>query len=153
MGTRKVLKITMPEVPRTSTSNNWRRKKEERDPDAMDVDAMSTGKRNYLMKKGACFICEEPRHRAKEHNDSVKKRDERRRGKQKRTPRRRISEHSIPYSKGYPKQRKKNFCQCPPKNPLEKTRRRKKKRPTVKTRIFKEENYINGSVSYIPIYS
>jgi hypothetical protein len=25
---------------RTSTSNNWRRKREERDPDAMDVDAM-----------------------------------------------------------------------------------------------------------------
>jgi hypothetical protein len=59
---------------RTSTSNNWRRKKEERDPDAMDVDTMSTGKRNYLMKKGACFICEEPGHRAKEHDDFVKER-------------------------------------------------------------------------------
>jgi hypothetical protein len=68
---------------RTNTSNNWRRKKEERDPDAMDVDAMSTGKRNYLMKKGACFICEEPGHRAKEHDDFVKERDEKKKGKAK----------------------------------------------------------------------
>jgi len=73
---------------RTSTSNNWRRKREERDPDsdAMDVDAMSAGKRNYLMKKGACFICEEPGHRAKEHDDFVKERDEKKKGKAKANP-------------------------------------------------------------------
>ena len=28
-----------------------------RDPNAMDVDAMSTEERNILMKKGACFTC------------------------------------------------------------------------------------------------
>ena len=31
---------------------------EKKDDDAMDIDAMSTEKRNTLMKKGACFICE-----------------------------------------------------------------------------------------------
>ena len=38
----------------------------------MDVDAMSTQKRAYLMKKGACFICEETGHQARDHNDYVK---------------------------------------------------------------------------------
>ena len=54
-----------------SNSNNWRKKKE-RDPDAMDIDAMSPKKRAYLMKKGACFICEEPGHRAKDHDEYEK---------------------------------------------------------------------------------
>jgi hypothetical protein len=71
---------------KTNTSNNWRRKREEQDPDAMDVDTMSTGKRNYLMKKGACFICEEPGRRAKEHDDFVKERDEKKKGKAKVNP-------------------------------------------------------------------
>lgn len=63
-----------------SNSNNWR-KKEERDPDAMDVDAMTTEKRAYLMKRGACFICERPGHMAKEHDEFVKKQEEDRKGK------------------------------------------------------------------------
>jgi hypothetical protein len=71
---------------RTNTSNNWRRKKEERDPDAMDVDTMSASKRNYLMKKGACFICEETGHRVKEHDDFVKEQDEKKKGKAKANP-------------------------------------------------------------------
>ena len=55
-------------------SNNYRGKsKEERDPNAMDVDAMSTEKRAALMRKGACFICEETGHMAKDHNDFMKK--------------------------------------------------------------------------------
>ena len=43
-----------------------KKQKEERDPNAMDVDAMTTEKRTALMRKGACFICEEPGHMAKE---------------------------------------------------------------------------------------
>ena len=39
----------------------------------MDVDAMTTEKRTALMRKGACFICEEPGHMAKDHNDHMKK--------------------------------------------------------------------------------
>ena len=38
----------------------------------MDIDAMTAGKRAYLMKKGACFICKEPGHRASEHDEYVK---------------------------------------------------------------------------------
>jgi hypothetical protein len=56
-----------------TTNNNWRKRKDEKDPNAMDVDAMTPGKRAYLMKKGACFICEEPGHRASEHDEHVKK--------------------------------------------------------------------------------
>jgi len=59
-----------------NNNNSWRKKKEEKDPDAMDVDAMSTQKRAYLMKKGACFICEETGHRARDHNDYVKDQDD-----------------------------------------------------------------------------
>ena len=31
----------------------------------MDIDAMSMEKRTALMRKGACFICEEPGHLAR----------------------------------------------------------------------------------------
>lgn len=33
-----------------------------RDPDAMDIDAMTTEKRDRLLKSGACFFCEEKGH-------------------------------------------------------------------------------------------
>jgi hypothetical protein len=69
---KKYSKSSKTNTAKTTYSNNWRKKKEERDPDAMDVDAMTAGKRAYLMKKGACFICEEPGHRASEHDDHVK---------------------------------------------------------------------------------
>ena len=39
----------------------------------MDVDAMTTEKRNALMKKGACFICEETGHLAREHKEYMEK--------------------------------------------------------------------------------
>ena len=32
----------------------------------MDVDAMTTEERDSLMKKGACFICKKPGHRARD---------------------------------------------------------------------------------------
>ena len=47
--------------------------KKERDPDAMDIDRLSPEKRTFLMKKGACFICEEPGHLAKDHDEHKKK--------------------------------------------------------------------------------
>jgi hypothetical protein len=50
--------------------------KKEHDPDAMDIDRLSPEKRTYLMKKGACFICEEPGHRAAEHYELKRKEEE-----------------------------------------------------------------------------
>ena len=47
----------------TRTTSN-QQKREERDPNAMDIDAMTTEERDSLMKKGACFICKKPGHRA-----------------------------------------------------------------------------------------
>ena len=38
----------------------------------MDVDAMSIEHRNELMKKGACFKCEEPGHLAKDCKNGYK---------------------------------------------------------------------------------
>ena len=38
-----------------------------KDPNAMDIDAMSMEKRAALMRKRACFICEEPGHLARDH--------------------------------------------------------------------------------------
>ena len=43
------------------------------DDDAMDIDRLSSEKRTALMKKGACFICEEPGHMAREHDDHERK--------------------------------------------------------------------------------
>jgi uncharacterized protein DUF4939 len=71
--------------PSSSNNNNWRKKKEEKDPDAMDVDAMSTEKRAYLMKKGACFKCEKTGHLAKDHDEFVKKEEDKKK-KGKETP-------------------------------------------------------------------
>ena len=36
--------------------------KKEKDPNAMDVDAMSMDEQSQLMKKGACFNCKQVRH-------------------------------------------------------------------------------------------
>ena len=62
------------------------KKKEERDPNAMDIDAMTTEKRTALMKKGACFICEEQGHMAKDHNEHMKKKKANVRGASTATP-------------------------------------------------------------------
>ena len=50
-----------------------RRNREDKDPNAMDVDAMTTKKRAALMKKGACFKCEKPGHLAKDHDEFMRK--------------------------------------------------------------------------------
>ena len=39
----------------------------------MDIDAMSMEKRAALMRKGACFICEEPGHLAQDHKKQMEK--------------------------------------------------------------------------------
>ena len=45
----------------------------EDDDDAMDIDRLSPEKCTALMKKGACFICKEPGHMAREHDDYERK--------------------------------------------------------------------------------
>jgi len=47
---------------------NTRKKKKERDPDAMDVDFthMSKEKKERLMKSGSCFRCEQQGHLSKD---------------------------------------------------------------------------------------
>src|SRR6202789_1332243 len=51
------------------TYGTYHKKMNERDPNVMDVDAMTTEKRAALMKKGLCFLCEKPGHRASDHKD------------------------------------------------------------------------------------
>ena len=54
------------DYPNYFGNQNTRTTRERNDPDAMDIDAMSTEKQVTLMKKG---ICEKPGHLAKEHKD------------------------------------------------------------------------------------
>ena len=65
------------ETKKTTYMDYFNRKKyrEEKDP-----NAMSTEKRMTLMKKGACFICEEPGHMAKDHDEHMRKKKEYSRG-------------------------------------------------------------------------
>ena len=65
-----------------SNRPNWskyfdsKKDKKERDPDAMDIDRLSPEKRAALMKKGACFKCEETGHMAKDHDEYERKKKE-----------------------------------------------------------------------------
>ena len=81
---KKESKFSSSSKTSTTTANSWRKKKTERDPNAMDVDAMSTEKRAYLMKKGACFVCEQTGHRASEHDEYEKR--QKNKGKDKTPP-------------------------------------------------------------------
>jgi Zinc knuckle len=45
------------------------KKREEKDPNAMDVDSLSTEERTTLMKKGACFNCRKFGHLARDCPD------------------------------------------------------------------------------------
>ena len=55
---------------RGKTVDNGKKKEEpprhwnfpRRDPNAMDIDAMTIEQRNEMMRKGLCFICEKPGH-------------------------------------------------------------------------------------------
>lgn len=67
------------DYPNYFGNRNTRTTRERNDPDAMDIDVMSTEKRFTLMKKGLCFICEKPGHLAKEHKDKnfgIERKDE-----------------------------------------------------------------------------
>ena len=44
-----------------------------KDPNTMDIDVMSMEKQAALMRKGACFICEETGHLAQDHNKQMEK--------------------------------------------------------------------------------
>ena len=44
-----------------------------KDSNAMEIDAMSMEKRAAVMRKGACFICEEPGHLAQDHKKQMEK--------------------------------------------------------------------------------
>ena len=60
----------------TSTSNStgrtawndrtYEQRKPRRDPDAMDIDAMTTEERTILLRQGVCFLCKEPGHMARD---------------------------------------------------------------------------------------
>ena len=39
----------------------------------MDIDVMPMEKRAALMRKGACFICQEPGHLARDHKKQMEK--------------------------------------------------------------------------------
>ena len=69
-----------PDKSKWSNYFDKKKRREEKDPDAMDVDAMTTEKRNALMKKGACFICEETGHLAREHKEYMEKKKGKTRG-------------------------------------------------------------------------
>ena len=51
-----------PEKAREEPKRRWNI--QHRDPDAMDVDAVTTEKRGEWMKKGLCFNCNKPGHSA-----------------------------------------------------------------------------------------
>jgi len=48
--------------PKYEPKKNWNFPRKERDPNAMDVDALTLEKRNEMMKKGLCFGCGEQGH-------------------------------------------------------------------------------------------
>ena len=66
-----------PGKPRWSNYFDKKKKRddddEEDDDDAMDIDRLSPEKHTALMKKGACFICEESGHMTREHDDHKRK--------------------------------------------------------------------------------
>ena len=50
----------------------WAFQKKERDPDAMDVDALKIEKRDEMMRKGLCFGCGKPGHLNRDCPDKKK---------------------------------------------------------------------------------
>jgi hypothetical protein len=52
--------------PNRNPGRTWFPRNEPKDPNAMDVDAMTFEERAALMKKGACFKCKKPGHLARD---------------------------------------------------------------------------------------
>jgi hypothetical protein len=117
-------------------NRSWREPREKKDPDAIDIDAMSTEKRTLLMKKGLCFICEKPGHCASEHKDFETKRKDK-----DDVPilRGRKSENSTPIFRNYQRRKQRNFLPFR----LETKRRIRMK----KIQIFETKNCLYVSVS------
>ena len=122
----------------SKSSNNKGKNKEEKDPDAMDIDGMTAGKRAYLMKKGACFKCEKPGHLARDCEDQETK-DEKKKDKGK-VPQKKDLKAIHALSRGLPKRRKWNFLPFP-------RRRKRQKRSLRRKRIFEKENCLDVGVS------
>jgi hypothetical protein len=57
-------------------NNDGKKTHKPKDPNAMDIDAMTLEERTALMKKGLCFICKKPGHRANDHKGKSKEEDE-----------------------------------------------------------------------------
>src|ERR1700678_3241087 len=55
--------------PRNKTKENgnarWWRSTEKKDPNAMDVDALTIEEQATLLRQGKCFCCKKPRHMAR----------------------------------------------------------------------------------------
>jgi hypothetical protein len=57
-------------------NGNWFRTTERKDPNAMDVDAMTFEERQTLMRQGKCFRCKKPGHLARDcPGENQKKKD------------------------------------------------------------------------------
>jgi hypothetical protein len=52
----------LPDREKEEQRKKWTFQKRERDPDAMDVDAIQTEKRDEALRKGLCFGCGKPGH-------------------------------------------------------------------------------------------
>jgi Zinc knuckle len=54
------------EIPNTNQRELGISNEKKKDPNAMDVDALTLEKRNEMMRKGLCFNCEEQGHLSKD---------------------------------------------------------------------------------------
>jgi len=64
--TERSVKTTTQKKPNNGGSRKFYFSKQNRDPNAMDVDALTTEERNSLLKQGKCFKCKKIGHLAKE---------------------------------------------------------------------------------------
>ena len=67
---------TMPKKTNNGGRKFYFPRRTERDPNAMDVDALTFGERNDLMKEGRCFNCKEAGHISKDCPKKKKRTEE-----------------------------------------------------------------------------
>jgi hypothetical protein len=63
---QRIMGRTQTNHPKTNASNKRFFPRKERDPNAMDIDAMSFDERKKLMQDGKCFRCKRPGHISKD---------------------------------------------------------------------------------------